>query len=143
MFFLKCAKSFGKFSSKNTSNAEKYVNICRERRGEEKQVLWSDQNTTVGFKSRTVSHHRQWSTEVCCVCARDTTVHNRGFNTCCQKGKTVMTSRISSCRMFVLHMATATLAEVCESWFPQKTFKEPLGNSGQFFKIYKMNFIDY
>lgn len=37
MFFLKCAKSFGRFSSKNTSNAAKYVNICRE--GRERGVL--------------------------------------------------------------------------------------------------------
>lgn len=37
MFFLKCAKSFGRFSSKNTSNAAKYVNICGHTRRKTRQ----------------------------------------------------------------------------------------------------------
>lgn len=64
LFFLKCAKSFGRFSSKNTSNAEKYVNICRDRdRDRDKEVdryredrwdLWEEPSTET-MKSRRVT----------------------------------------------------------------------------------------
>lgn len=59
MFFLKCAKSFGRFSSKNTSNAEKYVNICGEEEEEVLQNGWDSseelmiklENSRVGEKT--------------------------------------------------------------------------------------------